>query len=125
VLKTYSLLITLVYSFALAAVCLIQINGLSEVKIPNADKIFHFFSYAILVFLWYITLFYKFKLNKSKSIIYTIVISIMFGIIIEVLQGCCTGTRQADIKDIFANTLGALFATLLIYIKNRILIKKI
>ena len=105
-LKTYSLLITLVYSFALAAVCLIQINGLSEVKIPNADKIFHFFSYAILVFLWYITLFYKFKLNKSKSIIYTIVISIMFGIIIEVLQG-------------------ALFATLLIYIKNRILIKKI
>ena len=115
-LKTYSLLITIVYSFALATVCLIQINGLSEVKIANADKYFHFLSYVILAFLWYITLFLKFKLNNSKSILYTIVICIMFGIIIEILQGRCTDTRQAEIYDVFANTLGVLFATLLINI---------
>ena len=125
-LKRYSLVITIIYSLALTTICLIQIDGIvHEVKIPNADKIFHFFSFFALAFLWYITLFFKFGLNKNKSIINAILISVAFGIIIEILQGRFTATRQSDIKDVFADTLGALLVALVIYIKNRILIKKI
>ncbi|WP_339916741.1 VanZ family protein [Yeosuana marina] len=126
VLKTYSLIITILYSLALATVCLIKVDKLvEEVHIQNADKIFHFSAYFVLAILWYVTLFFQFKINKNKSIIYAICFSVVFGIIIEVLQGAITTSRQSDINDVFANTLGALLATLVIYIKNRILIKKI
>ncbi len=125
-LKTYSLIITILYSLALATVCLIKVDKIvEEVHIPNVDKIFHFSAYFVLAILWYITLFFQFKINKNKSIIYAICFSVVFGIIIEILQGSITTSRQSDINDVFANTLGALLATLLIHIKNRNLIKKI
>lgn len=125
-LKTYSLAITIIYSLALATICLIQVDGIvKEVHIKNADKIFHFFSFLVLAFLWYITLVYKFKLNKTKSIVNAFLISVSFGIIIEVLQGSFTVNRQSDIKDVFADTLGALLVSLIIYFKDRKLIKKI
>lgn len=125
-LKTYSLVITILYSLALATICLIQIDGIvEEVHIKNADKIFHFFSFLVLALLWYVTLVYQFKLNKTKSIINAFLISVSFGIIIEILQGSFTVSRQSDIKDVFADTLGALFLSLIIYFKNRNLIKKI
>lgn len=125
-LKTYCFGITILYSLTLATICLIQIEGIvKEVHINNADKMFHFFSFFVLTFLWYITLVFKFKLNKTKSIVNAFLISVFFGIIIEVLQGSFTVDRHSDIKDVLADTLGALLVSLIIYFKNRILIKKI
>lgn len=125
-LKTYSLVITILYSLALATICLIQIDSVvEEVHIKNADKIFHFVSFLVLAFLWYVTLVNTFKSNKTKSIINAFLISVAFGIIIEILQGSFTVSRQSDIKDVFADTLGALLVSLVIYFKNRNLIKKI
>ena len=125
-LKTYSFIITILYSLALATVCLIKVDKLvEEVHIQNADKIFHFSAYFVLTILWYITLFFQFKTKKNKSIIYAICFSVMFGIIIEILQGNVTTSRQSDINDVFANTIGVFLAALVIYKKNKILIKKI
>ncbi len=121
--KTYSFLLVILYSIALTVICLVKFEGLNEAGIPFADKIFHVLSYVVLTFLWYNTLRNKFKFSKSKSLIYAIIISIFFGIIIEVLQGELTAYRSADIYDVTANSLGVMLTAVVIGIKNKYLLK--
>jgi len=123
VLKTYFFVITILYSIALTVVCLIDLNGVIEVKISSGDKIFHSLSYVVLTFLWYYTLYYNLKFNKGESLIYAVVISIIFGIVIEVLQETVTTYRSSDIIDVFANSIGAILASVVIAIKNKYILK--
>ena len=123
VLKTYSLLLVVLYSIALTIICLVKIDGINERGIQFGDKIFHVLSYIVLSFLWYNALYNKFKLGKSKSLIYCIIISIVFGIIIEVLQGALTTYRSADINDVSANGIGIMLTAAVIGIKNKYLLK--
>jgi len=123
VLKTYFFVITILYSIALTVVCLIDLNGVIEVKISFGDKIFHSLAYVVLTFLWYYTLYYNLKFNKGKSLIYAVVISIIFGMVIEVLQGTVTTYRSSDINDVFANSFGAILAAVVIAVKNKYILK--
>ena len=118
-LKTYFFGITILYSMALTIVCLIDLNGVIEVKISFGDKIFHSLAYVVLTVLWYYTFFYNLKSNKGKALIYAVVISIIFGIVIEVLQGTVTAYRSSDIIDVFANSFGAILAAVVIAVKNK------
>lgn len=121
-LKPYSLAITVLYSLVLAIVCLIQISSAVNsvgLNIPYGDKIFHFLSYLVLTALWYNTFLYNFNLSKKKALIYAVVISIIFGILIEVLQGTITTERSSDINDVFANSIGVLLTASVITIKNK------
>ena len=122
-LRTYFLLITILYSIVLTAVCLIDLNGVIEVKISFGDKIFHSLAYVVLTALWYYTFYYNLKFNKGKALINAVVISIIFGIVIEVLQGTVTTYRSSDIIDVYANSLGAILAAVVIGIKNKYILK--
>lgn len=53
-------------------------------------------------------------------------LSVFFGIIIEILQGLYTTTRREDILDVAANVFGATLAvfTIVIYYRTRHLDKK-
>jgi VanZ family protein len=119
VLKTYALITTLIYSAALTLVCLVPLNGVIKVNITLGDKIFHAVTYMILSFLWYLTFYYNFNKSKSKALIYAMLVSITFGIIIEILQGTVTAYRSADINDVIANTIGVLIMSVVIVIKNK------
>jgi glycopeptide antibiotics resistance protein len=68
-------------------------------------------------------LFNKFKLNKSKALTYAVIVSILFGIIIEILQGTLTTYRSADINDVLANSLGVILTAVVIGIKNKFVLK--
>ena len=122
-LKTYFFVITILYSIALTVLCLIELNGVIEVNISFGDKIFHSLSYIVLTVLWYYTLYYNLKFNKGESLIYAVVISIIFGIVIEVLQETVTTYRSSDIIDILANSFGAILAAVVIAIKNKYILK--
>ena len=122
-LKTYFFVITILYSIALTVVCLIDLNGVIEVKISFGDKIFHSLAYVVLTALWYYTFYYNLKFNKGKALIYAVVISIIFGIVIEVLQGTVTTYRSSDIIDVFANSFGAILAAVVIAVKNKYILK--
>ena len=122
-LKTYFFVITILYSIALTVVCLIDLNGVIEVKFSFGDKIFHSLSYFVLTVLWYYTFYYNLKFNKGKALIYAVVISIIFGIVIEVLQGTVTTYRSSDIIDVFANSFGAILAAVVIAVKNKYILK--
>src|SRR5690606_7023947 len=109
----------------LTMVCLMSFKKLPDVGVSFADKIFHALTYTILAFLWFNSLVFQFKINKIKAIIYASIISIIFGIIIEVLQGALTSTRQADVYDVLANSFGVLIMASLLMLKNRNTVKKL
>ena len=52
--------------------------------------------------------------NSIKSILVIFIVSIFFGILIEIAQQDFTKTRKGDISDVFANTTGAFTALTII-----------
>lgn len=79
------------------------------------DKLLHFAAYFVFAYLWY----YAFKnhifnTSTSKTMITAVVFAIIYGIIIEVLQGLFTANRVTEFNDAIANSLGAIFAGILI-----------
>ncbi|MBU3820923.1 VanZ family protein [Flavobacteriaceae bacterium XHP0103] len=107
------------YSIVLLVVCL------RPLKLPNlgvsfGDKVLHTLAYVVLAFLWYAAFIYQSKFNSRKALLWACVFSIFFGMVIEVFQEVFTTTRQADVMDVVANTVGVLFSAFLIMLKNRI-----
>lgn len=123
-LKKLLLLVSILYTLVLAAVCLIKIKKLPEIGVSFGDKIFHFLAYTVLAFLWFNTFFNTFKLKKKKALIYAALFSIVFGIIIEVLQGTIATSRSSDVYDVMANTMGVFLTVIIVFIRNLITIKK-
>lgn len=124
-LKKLALFAAIIYSGALLFVSLIKLTNVPDVGVDFGDKIFHFLAYFVLAFLWFGAFLYHFNFNKRKAIIYASVFSILFGIIIEVLQDTLTDYRALDVYDVLANTSGVLLAVALIASKNNFGIKKI
>ncbi|HMB99669.1 MAG TPA: VanZ family protein [Flavobacteriaceae bacterium] len=117
-LKKYILFITIIYTMALACLSLIKINNIPDYVPSITDKIFHFLTYGILTILWYYTWLNKSRSKQIVALILATLISISFGIIIEVLQDNLTSTRIFDLKDIFANVLGIIVAVGIITLKK-------
>lgn len=111
------------YTTALAYASLMNLKDMPQVNVPSADKIFHCIAYAILSLLWFLVLKHKYKKAKKIALVQAIVAAVIFGIIIEVLQGTLTTYRAFDVYDAVANTLGALFTSVLIVIKNKLAAK--
>lgn len=124
VLKSYSLITTILYSLALAVISLVKFRDIPDYIPSFSDKVLHFLMYGILAFLWIITFTHKFRLKRIYAIVWAGIIAVIFGIIIEVLQGTVTNTRVTDQNDIIANTLGVILVILIIVIKDRIVVKK-
>ncbi|WP_415865501.1 VanZ family protein [Thalassobellus suaedae] len=89
------------------------------------DKIFHFLLYSLLTFLWFNTFLFNFNYKEKKAITYAAIISIVFGIVVEVLQEILTVYRTMDIYDVMANTSGVLVTVLVIVLIKNIDVKKI
>lgn len=85
---------------------LARINSIPNISIVGNDKIIHFIFYFVLFLLWFIALNRKKKENRLNFCI--LIFILIFGIIIEVLQGMFTQNRQADFSDIVANFGGVL-----------------
>jgi len=90
-------------------------------NIPFADKIIHFFLYFLLVIL---ILFGSLRKSKNTLIIrkflFAFFISLLYGILMEVLQYFVFITRSADLMDIVANIAGSFIGLLTFYyIKER------
>ena len=88
--------------------------------IDYGDKVFHFGAHAVLVVLLY-CMFYKFK--RSQAIVIAALSSVIYGIIIEVLQGKLTIDRQFDVFDIIANCTGMLIAVVILRVYNKTIVK--
>ena len=105
----------ILWTLAIAILCLIQINDLPNfpsVPIPGKDKYVHFTFHFVFTLLWSS---YLLKVQKSiiiKTLFKILLVSVVYGVLIELLQGEFTATRKADILDVLANTTGATFAVI-------------
>lgn len=124
-LKKFALILVIVYTIILTFVSLIKPENIPDIEVSYSDKIFHFLAYGLLTFLWFCAFFYHFNFKISKSITYAALVSIVFGIIIEVLQDKLTTYRTLDILDVLANTSGVILAVLVLVVKKNIDVKKI
>ena len=72
------------------------------------DKVVHIGAYATLTTSW--LLYFGNKNDQQKYRFLTALFVLIYGIIIEVIQGTMTANRQADLYDIFANLVGIVIA---------------
>nr|WP_315262533.1 VanZ family protein [uncultured Flavobacterium sp.] len=117
-------LVALLWTGIVTYLCLIQSSDVPVINIPNLDKCIHAFFYFVFTFVWF--LFFRKQLKFEsffKPLLISFVFSFVFGIVIEVLQGLVTTTRQADIWDGVANLFGAMLSvfTIVICIRYNIL----
>lgn len=97
--------------------CLIRLDNAPKVDVVNFDKYIHTLFHFIFTMLWYLYFRLQFKNdNKYKPFVVSFVMSVLFGVFIEIVQQCCTQNRSGDLFDVFANILGATLAISLFYI---------
>ena len=115
--KTFWLLLAISWTIFVAFLCLVNNKDLPSIdmKISGMDKIVHFLFHFIFTLLWSIYYFGKEKKVTQKRVITIVIISLIFGVIIEWLQASFTVTRQADMLDVISNFSGAISAGLLVY----------
>jgi|TARA_R100000935_G_C2842041_1_gene171952 VanZ family protein len=88
-------------------------DGLPSVDIPHLDKLVHFTFYFVFTALGCLSFREMDRRNTplKKVIVKIIFYAVIYGIIIEVLQGVATRDREPDLLDVLANSLGALFGS--------------
>jgi VanZ family protein len=127
VLKQLIFLAAVLWTGIVLTLCLVQSNSLPVVKIVNLDKYVHAFFHFVFTSLWFL-FFIGSTQNKNifRPLLIAFMLSVFFGIIIEILQGLYTTTRREDILDVAANVFGATLAvfTIVIYYRTRHLDKK-
>lgn len=114
--------VTLFYTLIIIILSFAPLSGLPNLNTGFDDKIAHFLMYALFCFFWFLT-FHCFK--KRPSLLLALVCSIIFGMIIELLQSKLFIYRSTDFLDFLANTLGALSMTLVLYLKKEVIVKKL
>lgn len=58
-------------------------------------------------------------MGTFKKVIILLLLSVFFGLLMELFQNVFTTTRMADGYDVIANTLGAIFAVILILLYEK------
>ena len=112
--KNIYLSAALLWTFSILILCLVSFSKLPDVAIKNADKYVHFTFHFVFVTIWFLYYNCKNAKNSLKSIVVIFLVSIFFGILIEIAQQDFTTTRKGDILDVFANTTGAFSAFIII-----------
>lgn len=101
----------IVWAILITVFCLVQFKTVPLGSVSHLDKVVHAFFYFVLTFLvqlnWRVS-----KLNWSyrTQAVVSVVGTILFGVLIEILQETCTATRHADVLDVIANSVGALLS---------------
>lgn len=121
-LKKILLVIALLYTIALAVLSLLSSDDLPDVEVEYVDKFVHTIAYALLCFIWYLVL-KSFKF--SKALLVAAAIAIIYGIILEVLQGTLTEGRTLDLYDVLANCIGVGFISSILIIRNKTQVKNL
>ena len=113
---------SLFYTLVITVLSLVQLRDIPKLNTGFDDKIVHFLIYAIFCLMWFLS-FYSFKIKRS--LFAASAFSILFGLIIELIQSQATVYRTGEVLDFLANTIGALAMTILIYLKKEVIIKNL
>ena len=119
VLKKIIFGLAVCWTVLIAVLCLVSFKKLPTLGVSGADKYVHVTFHFGFTMLW--GTYSRLRLNEIviSRIVRLVIISILYGILIEILQETCTTTRHADIFDVLANLTGATSALLIFVIVKR------
>ena len=103
--------IAIAYTLLITAVLLTPITDPPKIDIPFADKVVHLIINAGLFVVWGSYVFSgktKTKTTKTYTLPLLFVCTLLYGILIEVVQGSFIPTRGADFFDVVANVCGLI-----------------
>ncbi|TRX38628.1 hypothetical protein FNW52_00850 [Flavobacterium sp. ZT3R18] len=113
-------IIALFWTGVVAYFCLVESNKLPTIQIPNVDKCIHTFFHFVFTLVWFLFLRKQLQHNDViKPLLYSFLLSLFFGIGIEIMQQLCTTTRLGDFLDFIANAIGAILALFTVVLCNR------
>lgn len=131
--RNFILFLALAYTVALTMGSLIKPVAIVEQPFRFMDKVLHLSAYFGLFVVWVVwqllvkrrIIAIKEYILARKIVVVTAVLSVLYGIIIEVCQGLLTDYRTPDGWDILANTTGVLLGILVLrlFINNIELLK--
>lgn len=103
------------YTVLLSVSSLVKLGKISVGSFSPTDKLLHLGAYFGLMVLWKVYFILK---NKPESpyksnLLKLAGLAVLFGMLIEVLQGVLTSYREPDWYDILANTTGILLAVVI------------
>lgn len=112
-LKDNAIFIAIFITVSIAIGSLVKPDLITLKSISVSDKTYHFIAYFFLMFSWL----YAFLKNEKfqKNIKYLILGCLIFGIVIEILQGTITSYRTTSYLDILANSVGIGLAVLIFH----------
>jgi VanZ family protein len=113
--KNITTVLLLLWISFIAVISLVSFSKISQTKIENGDKYVHFVLYFVLIILLFFSNIWSANFTKKIKLLICFLISVSFGIIIEVMQKEFTVNRQFEWGDVFANTLGSFIALLFLY----------
>jgi len=119
VLKKIIFGLAVCWTVLIAVLCLVSFKKLPTLGVSGADKYVHVTFHFGFTMLW--GTYSRLRLNEIviSRIVRLVIISILYGILIEILQETCTTTTHADIFDVLANLIGATSALLIFVIVKR------
>ena len=108
-LEDNALFIAIFFTISITIGSLVKSDVIAIEIVSISDKTIHFIAYFFLMLSW-LYVFFK-KKSFSKNVKFIFIGCIVFGIIIEILQGVTSTYRTLSFLDVAANTLGVLFAS--------------
>jgi len=129
ILKTgNSLVKSIIWGIIILLSCTIPGNKISKVtllELKHIDKFLHFLMYFIFSLILYLDLrkYINSLKNKYFGYLYIFFISLVWGIIIELIQYYILPNREGSVADIMANIGGMLTGILFILITGKYLLK--
>ena len=108
-LEDNAIFIAIFFTISITIGSLVKSDVIALEIVSISDKTIHFIAYFFLMLSW-LYVFFK-KKSFSKNVKFIFIGCIVFGIIIEIIQGVTTTYRTLSFLDVAANTLGVLFAS--------------
>lgn len=113
-LEDNAVYIAVFFTISITIGSLVKSDFIVVKSISVSDKVYHLIAYFLLMLSW-LYVFCK-KETLQRNVKYIILGCIIFGIIIEILQGVITSYRTASYLDIVANTIGVLLAVVIFHV---------
>ncbi len=110
--KHLLLALAICYTIFIIIVSVINLKNVPNLGSSFDDKIFHFGAYVVFGFLWG-NYFIRTKIENALSI--SFVLTLIFGIVIEIFQETLNPLRTYDTYDLLSNCLGVAVGTMIVW----------
>lgn len=108
--------IAALWTIVIAVLCLVSFGSLPDLGVKGTDKYVHATLHFFFTIFWCEYLLKNSGMHRGRIFGRILSLSIIYGCLIEIAQGCFTTTRQADLTDVAANFAGAAIAVLLLIV---------